>query len=153
MRSWPPFAWLAVYVGSVLILMGSRGDAGLLIAGGVLVALALGYGVHRALRPSRADPRVPGTGWWLGGLATFYAIAATAAGVLLGVDYALVTLAAGAIPGTAVALVLATVRSKSAHSGEGVRDASADRGDDPFPGIGADSSTPLGDTSEHSGAH
>jgi hypothetical protein len=57
---------------------------------------------------------------------------------------------AGLIPLTAVALLTATVRAKTTRDGDGLGDRSAESDDDPFPGIGADSATPLGDTPEHS---
>jgi zinc transporter ZupT len=145
LRRWPPLAWLGVYVGSVLILMGSRGDWGLLAAGGAVVLVAFAFAVTQAVRSSDDDPRPPATSWWLVGLAVFYGICAAAAGLSLGVAYGLAVLAAGVIPGTAIALVIAAARRKTAAAADGLRDASAEAHDDPLPGIGVD-------TSDHSRA-
>jgi hypothetical protein len=150
MRRWPPVAWLAVYLGSVLILMGSRGHWALLAAGGALVVFAFAFALLEAVRSSSPDPRLPGSLWWLGGVAAFYVIAGAAAGAALGAGYAVAALAAGLIPATVVALVIATARRKSTSAGAEVRDAAAGDGDDALPGIGADTATALGDTSEHS---
>jgi hypothetical protein len=49
-------------------------------------------------------------------------------------------------------LFIATVRSKTAQSGGRLRDRSAEYDEDPYPGIGLDDETPLGDTPEHSDA-
>jgi hypothetical protein len=57
--------------------------------------------------------------------------------------YVLAAAAAALIPVTAAALIVATARKKAA--------ADSDH-EDPFPGIGPDDDTPLGDTSEHSDA-
>jgi hypothetical protein len=66
--------------------------------------------------------------------------------------YGLAGLGAGVIPLTALSLLVATVRMKTVERGGAARDPTADAGDDPFPGIGMDDATPLGDTSEHSDA-
>ena len=58
-------------------------------------------------------------------------------------------LAAGVIPVTAVSLTLATVRSKTVSTPWGLSDCSGDMAD-PAPGIGIESETPVGDTTEHS---
>jgi len=50
---------------------------------------------------------------------------------------------AALIPITAAALIVATARKKAGADGDH---------EDPFPGIGPDDDTPLGDTGEHSDA-
>jgi hypothetical protein len=138
MRRWPPVLWILVYVGSVLILMGSRGRWGLLIIGGLMVAIACARAVQLALRPGSDAPQVPGAGLAIGFVAAFYFVAAVAAAVILGIAYGIATLLAGLIPATAVAIVLATIRRKTAVEGDRLRDASAGDHSDPLPGIGAD---------------
>jgi hypothetical protein len=59
---------------------------------------------------------------------------------------------ASLIPYSAALLLVATARSKTVEAEGERRDASADADRDPWPGIGADDSTPLGDTPEHSDA-
>jgi hypothetical protein len=59
---------------------------------------------------------------------------------------------ATARPLTAVALLVATTRSKTVGADDARREAAADAEDDPFPGMGMDDHTPLGDTSQHSDA-
>jgi hypothetical protein len=141
MRRWPPVLWLLVYVGSVFILLGSRGRTGFLVAGAAMVLIACASAVYLALRDEQREPRPPGSAWAIGGVAAFYLVAAVTAGVILGAIYGVATLLAGLIPATAVAIVLATTRQKPAAAGHD---------DDPLPGMSFDTSTPLGDTSEHS---
>src|SRR4051812_32532879 len=95
--SWPPWVWLLVYVGSVLVLMGSqRWD--LLIAGIALISSAFLLGVHLAQRPREGQARPPVYRWTMVGLATFYGGLAIVALVLLGYAYALAVLLGGLIP-------------------------------------------------------
>ena len=68
-----------------------------------------------------------------------------------GGGYALAALAASLIPLTAGALLIATTRTKSVRA-DRMRDAAVADRKDPFPGIGMDDDTPLGDTPEHSDA-
>lgn len=56
------------------------------------------------------------------------------------------------VPLTAVALIVETTRSKTAGPDDARRETAADAEDDPFPGMGIDDHTPLGDTSRHSDA-
>jgi hypothetical protein len=77
---------------------------------------------------------------------------AAVAGATAGPRYAVAALAAAVIPMAALCLLLALMRSKTDESDGRLVDASAEQDDDPFPGIGFDSSTPLGDTPEHSDA-
>jgi uncharacterized membrane protein (UPF0136 family) len=93
-KRWPPLVWLLVYIGSVLVLMGSeRFD--FLGVGLALILVALGVAVHLAVRGERGRPRPPIVTATLGGVAAWYVLAAIAAAPL-GPDYALATLLAGA---------------------------------------------------------
>jgi hypothetical protein len=145
--SWPPWVWLVVYVGSLLVLMGSqRWD--LMIAGIALISSAFLLSVHLAQRPGRGQVRSPTYRWAMIGLATFYGGLAIVALVLLGSAYALAVLLGGLIPATAVSLLFATVHRRTVASERSLEDRSADDDDDPLPGVGMDDDTPLGDTSE-----
>jgi hypothetical protein len=146
-KIWPPLLWIPVYIGSELILLGSHHRWWMLAIGLALAVAALGSSLWLAL--GRVKRPLPS--WFylaIGGVALCYAVAAVAAG-RLGAIWAVGALAAGIIPMTAVSLLLATVRCKTIETESGLRDASGDR-DDPFPGIGLDDETPLGDTNEHS---
>jgi hypothetical protein len=59
---------------------------------------------------------------------------------------------ATARPLTAVALLVATTRSKTVGADDARREAAADAEDDPFPGWAWTTPPPLGDTSQHSDA-
>jgi hypothetical protein len=151
LRQLPAFLWLPIYVGSEFILIGSSGDAGLLIAGGALALLAFALSLYFA---TRADdrPRPPLLLWAIAGVGLFYVLTAIAAATA-GVSYAAAALAAGIIPMAAVSIVVAMVRDKTvADEGGRLRDRSAEDSEDPAPGIGVDDETPLGDTPEHSKA-
>jgi hypothetical protein len=79
----------------------------------------------------------------------FYVLVALAASTA-GVEYGLVGVAAGVIPLSAVALLLATMRSRTAQLGGRLRDDSGDPDENPTHGLGMDDQTPLGDTPDHS---
>jgi hypothetical protein len=147
MKRWPPILWLPVYVASVLILMGSRGKWPLLVVGGVLAVIALGLALRLAVGRSTGRPRPAWFPWALGGLAAWYLVAAAAAALAEPV-YAVATLLAGVIPMTALALLLATMRAKTVESEGRLHDAAAADADDPFPGIGVDDASEMGDTPE-----
>lgn len=149
-RRWPPATWLLVYVASGLIILG-RGDVGLLVAGIVLTVIAFGIAVYVALHPEPGRPRPSLVYWAIGGVGLFYVLTAIAA-AFADPSYGVATLLAGLIPATAVALTMATGRVKTAGSEDRLHDTSADKSEDPFPGIGMDDQTPLGDTPEHSDA-
>jgi hypothetical protein len=87
---------------------------------------------------------VPATAVW-------YLINA-AAGAIAGAKYVIVAIAAGIIPMTAAALVIATARVKTEGEGDRHIDQTPEGDSDPFPGVGMDDETPLGDTPEHSDA-
>jgi hypothetical protein len=57
-------------------------------------------------------------------------------GVAAGTDFGVAAVAAGLVPLTALNLLLATLRSKTVQSPAGLRDLSAERHDDPLPGVG-----------------
>lgn len=143
--------WLLVYIGSLFILMG-RNRSDLLIAGIVMVVVAFAIAVYLAVRPHPERPRPRGATWAMAGLAAFYGIAAAVAGVALGWEYAVAALVAGTVPGTALALIIASARTKTRPAEGHLEDVSPEAGDDPFPAIGLDDLTPLGDTPEHSDA-
>jgi hypothetical protein len=137
---------------SELILMGSDGRWGMLVAGGVLALVAFGVSLRLALGDASDRPRPPWLGWAVAGVAGFYVLIAAAA-ASAGPEYAAVGLMAGVIPMTAVSLMVAALRSKTVASDEGrPQDAAAADHRDPFPGMGVDEGSPLGDTSQHSAA-
>jgi hypothetical protein len=146
MRRWPPLLWLPVYVASELILLGSHRRWELLVPGIALALIAFGMALRWALRRD-GRPRPRWFVWAVGGVAAYY-LASAAAAALVGPGYVVAALLAGVIPMTAAALLLATVRAKTAEEDGRLRDVSGER-DDAFPGIGLDDATPLGDTSEH----
>jgi hypothetical protein len=145
MTRWPPLVWIMVAVGSLLLLVGYNGShlsvpalilGGLLIVGAVVIAFALAFGKW-------SDRPMPtGVAWMVPATLVFYALCATA-GLAAGSKYAVAAFVAGQIPLTAVTLLTATTRAKT-----GTGEAADHR--DPFPGVGVDDETPLGDTREHS---
>jgi hypothetical protein len=140
-----------VYVGSLLILMGSRGHLELLVLGGLLAFIACAMGVTLALGRWPGRPR-PATFWWaIVGVAAFYGLCAVIAG-LQDTAYIIPTLAAGIIPMTAVALLLALMRSKTEERDGRLVDRSVDDETDSLPGFGIDDGSALGDTTEHASA-
>jgi hypothetical protein len=153
LERWPPVLWIAVYIASLLILMGGRGKWTVLAVGGAIALLACVTAVHLAVRRRPDHPRPGWFGWAIGGVALFYVICAAVATATMGVVFGVAALMAGVIPMTAVALLLATTRAKTVQAPDGgARDASVDDHEDPFPGIGMDDETALGDTPEHAGA-
>jgi hypothetical protein len=146
LHHWPPVLWLAVYVGSVLVLMGSQRRE-MLVVGACLIVLAWGLAVWLAVRPEPGRPRPKVVDWMLGGVAAFYVIAAIAAAPL-GPDDVVASLSAGLVPMTAVAITMATARRKTRVVDGRVQDLS-EEDMSPFPGVGFDDETPLGDTPEH----
>jgi hypothetical protein len=153
MRRWPPLLWVFMYVASLFILIGGTGDGRppFLIAGGVVALIVCGVSVYLATRGAADRPGHRSFDWALAGVALFYIAVAIAAGAA-GPEYALAGIAAGIIPLTATALLVATARSKTTKQDGRLRDASADASADPFPGIGVDEDTELGETPQHSDA-
>jgi hypothetical protein len=154
-RVWPPVLWLCVSCGSLLVLIGYDGAEThpvALIAGlGLIVAGALGS-LWLAFLAWRDHAPIRGVAWLVPATLAFYAVCAIAASLTGGGAYAVAAMVAGLIPLTAVALLTATARAKTTANRERPGDRSVAGSDDPFPGIGADSVTPLGDTPEHSTA-
>jgi hypothetical protein len=148
LRRWPPVLWLLVYVGSVFVINGANGkwDPLELALGVGLAAVACALAMHLAVGPRQGRPRLRWSGLLIGGVAVFYGVCALAAAVFAGPVAAIATLLAGIIPMTAAALWVATTRAKTGGAGAS-RDPAAED-DSPFPGLGADDATPLGDTSE-----
>jgi len=151
MSRWPPIVWPLVYVASLLILVGGSGrsDPAFLVSGVVLALAACGVSLFLALRGRGDRPRPPIVNWAIGGLLGFYVLVAAAAAAA-GPEYAVAGLLAGVIPLTGLCLLIALTRSKTRASEGRLHDESAVRDDDPYPGIGMDDTTPLGDTPEHS---
>jgi hypothetical protein len=153
MHRWPPALWVLVFVGSLLVLEGYNGadfNPQALVPGIVLILGALGLSCYLALGRRRDRPMPRGVAWLIPATAAFYLLCALVA-LLTGGAYAIAALAAGLIPFTAATLITATARAKTSVDGER-RDATSSEHTDPFPGIGADDATPLGDTPEHSDA-
>jgi hypothetical protein len=137
-------------VASLLILMGGApGDHDEeLVAGATIALVVFVAALYLALRGLPGKPAQRSLLRPMVGLAAFYALCALAAGTA-GPAYALAGLLAGVIPLTALALMVATARTKTDDSDGRLRDLSADADDDPFPGIGLDDETPLGASPEH----
>jgi peptidoglycan/LPS O-acetylase OafA/YrhL len=145
MSRWPPAVWLCIFCGSLLVLIGVGGEWNpeSFVPGALLMLAGLGLSIHFAYG-QRRKPSARGVAWLVPATALFY-IAAAVAAALAGGKYVIAALGASVVPLTAAALIVATAREKTAG------DAGADHRD-PFPGIGVDDATPLGDTSEHSDA-
>ena len=150
MRRWPPIIWPAMTFASLLILMGSTGGwrLWLLIPGAALAVVVTVVAVRLATRKD-GRPRPRAVFLSMAGLALFYLLLAGAA-AFAGPEYVVAALAAGLIPLAALALMLATARAKTTESDGHLHDESTQQDRDPFPGIGMDTRTPLGDTPEHS---
>jgi len=149
-RVWPPILWIAVSIGSLLILRGASGEwrPAFAITGIGLLLAALGLALWSALRPRDGEPRHRGLYLALGGIAVWYLALAVPAG-LAGTDYFLAGLLGGVIPLTAIALIVATIRRKTTETSDGrYIDTSADDADDSLPGIGMDDATPPGESAE-----
>ena len=146
MSRWPPAVWLMVAVGSLLILIGYDGaefNPQAFIPGVCLIVAAAGLALYLALGRWSRRPMPRGVAWLIPATLLFYLVCAAAA-MVAGGAYAVAAIVAGMIPLTAATLIVATARAKSGSTAGDNRD--------PFPGIGADDSTPLGDTPEHSDA-
>jgi hypothetical protein len=154
MGRWPPLTWLLVAAGSLLLLVGYNGQdfnpealipGVIMIVGGLVLALWLAFG-RWGDRPSAR-----GVAWLIPATVAFYVIAALA-GLLAGGKYALAAIGAGMIPLTAATLIVATTRAKTVGDDDTRAETTAGQHTDPFPGVGMDDETPLGDTPEHSDA-
>ena len=144
MKRWPPIIWPAMAFASLLLLMGlGTGEDWALVSGVVLEVAVVVLAAHLALAGRRGRPLPRWFPVLLGCLALFYLVSGLAA-AMAGTKYLPIVLLAALIPTAAVLLMLATVRGKPELASEDVAD------DDPYPGIGADDRTPVGDTPEHS---
>jgi peptidoglycan/LPS O-acetylase OafA/YrhL len=141
MGRWPPFVWLLVSSGSLLVLIGAGGDwnATAFFAGTAAIVLGFALAMYLAYHRQRPHPR--GVDWVVAAVTVFYLLCIALA-ALAGGEYALAAAGAALVPLTAAALVVATARAKTGSDG--------DR--DPYPGVGMDDATPLGDTDQHSDA-
>jgi hypothetical protein len=154
MSRWPPIVWLMIFVGSLLMLEGYDGaefNPQALVPGVVLVVGSLALSLYFAFGRSSDRPAARGVVWLIPATALFYAICAVVA-LFSGGTYAIAALGAGLIPLTAATLITATARAKTTAVGGERRETAAADHTDPFPGVGVDDSTPLGDTAEHSDA-
>jgi hypothetical protein len=146
LNKWPPAVWLAVYVSSLLVLMGSqRQDLG--IVGLAMLLIAFGVAIYLAVRPIPGRPPPKGFAPLMAGLAAFYVVSAIAASES-GAAYAFAALVAGTVPATAAVLTYATARRKTRQREDGDLEDLSVEDDSPFPGVGFDDRTPLGDSPE-----
>jgi hypothetical protein len=150
---WPPLTFLFISVGSIFVSMSAGRDRPVPLGIGIaLLVTGLSIALWLATARSGGSPRRGVFRWPLLYVVAFYIVVALAAG-LSGTEYAVAGFLAGAVPLTAVALIVATARRKTVETSDGrARDVSAEAANDPFPGIGIDDETPLGDTPEHSKA-
>ena len=149
LRRYPAFLWIPIYVGSIFILNGGHPEwsSGQLAVGIALIVIGCAGATYLAIGPWPGRPRPKGMEWAFLGVAAFYAICAIAAAAGVGPTAGLAVLLAGTVPLTAVAVWVAHARSKTAGRDEReFQDAEAEDHEDPVPGIGLDSSRPLGDT-------
>jgi hypothetical protein len=139
---------------SLFILNGldARVHTPALVVGLVLELLVFALAIYLATVAYKDRPVPDAFKWLVGLLAAFYLVAA-AAGALAGGKYAVAAMLAALIPLSAVLVLMATVRAKTVTGQDGGAVETTRRASrDPFPGIGADDETPLGDTTEHSDA-
>jgi hypothetical protein len=146
---WPPILWPGFIAASLLLLTGiGMGGTWALIPGIVACVVLLAMVVGAVTRYADARDRPPELLAPVGGVLAFYAVCALLA-LVAGVEYALMALLVGVFFGAAAALWATMVRGKTSK-GTDAEHAAAE--EDPFPGIGPDPSTPLGDTNQHSEA-
>jgi hypothetical protein len=154
MSRWPPILWFCIAAGSLLALVGYNGadlNPVALVLGIVLILTGAIGSLWMAFGRWGHRPQVRGVAWLIPAGVVFYLLCAIAASVAGG-KYAVAAIVAGLIPFTAATLLTATARAKTVGDGDGTRGTSPGASDDPFPGIGGDDATPLGDTTEHSDA-
>jgi hypothetical protein len=128
--------WIVVSLASVLILMGGSGRWYMVAAGLALAFGAYAVSAYLALGPWRGRPRPRWFFWAVGGGVALYLAVGGIIAAAAGTSYGVAAVAAGLIPLTALNLLLALLRSKTVESPAGVRDLSAERHDDPLPGVG-----------------
>ena len=153
MSRWPPLVWLCIALGALIMIVGVGGnrDAEAFIPGVLIVLLGFGLSLYLAYGRTRDRPSAQGVSWLIPATAVFFVLAGAFA-ALSGGKYVIAAVGVSLIPLSAVALIVATTRAKTAGDGGGRREQTAADGDDPFPGMGMDDATPLGDTTEHSEA-
>jgi hypothetical protein len=139
--------WPLISIASLLILMGSAGNAALVAVGLALALMAFAVAVWLAFGDRSRGPRPRFAYVVFGAFSVIYLVGAVA-GAFVGWEYALAAILAGVIPLTAVSLIIATATAKTEPDGRGLHDTAAERHDDPYPGIGVDTETPLGDSPE-----
>jgi hypothetical protein len=151
LRRWPPVVWVLISLGSLLLLEAGTGNNAihwsLAVPGLLLVAVAFAAACWLALGPWPGHPRPGWYPWAIAGALGAYALMGIG-GAIVDTDLGLAAFFAGWIPVTALALVLATIRGKTIPGEDGLEDRAAADHTDSAPGIGIDTSTPLGDTSE-----
>jgi hypothetical protein len=146
LNTWPPAVWLAVYVSSLLVLMGAqRPEIG--VVGLTILLIAFGVAIYIAIRPVPGQPPPKGFAPLMAGLAAFYGVSAIAAAES-GPQYAVAALLAGTVPATAAVLTYATARRRTRQRENGHLEDLSVEDDTPFPGVGFDDTTPLGDSPE-----
>jgi hypothetical protein len=151
---WPPILWLCIAGGSLLLLVGWNGTqthTPALVAGIVLIVTGVVGSLWMAFGRWGDRPQVGGVAWLVPATVLFFVVCALLA-LVAGGKYAVAAVVAGLIPFTAATLLTATSRSKTIGGDDDRRETTAAAADDPFPGIGADDATPVGDTPEHSDA-
>jgi hypothetical protein len=147
---WPPILWPGFIAASLLLLTGiGMGGTWALIPGIVAAVVLLIMAVLAVTHYADARERPPELIAPVGGVLAFYAVCAVVA-LVAGVEYALMALLVGVFFGVAAALWATMVRGKTSTGTDA--DHVAAEEEDPFPGIGPDPSTPLGDTNQHSDA-
>jgi hypothetical protein len=135
LRRWPPAVWLGVYVGSLFIINGGQGDPPQLAVGIALALAAFGAGIYLAVGRWPGHPVPRGFYWVFGGVAAIYLIAGAVA-ALYNPLWGTAAVVAGVVPLTAVALLFATMRSKTVEKDGRVQDVAAADENDPYPAIG-----------------
>jgi hypothetical protein len=151
MTRWPPILWLCISVGSLFLLVGWNGpelNPVALAIGVVLLVAGVAGSLWMAFGRWGERPQVAGVAWLVPATVGFYVLCAVVA-LAAGGKYAVAAIVAGLIPLTAVTLLTATARSKTVGGDRRRRETTTAASDDPFPGIGGDDQTPLGDTAEH----
>ena len=128
-RRWPPVLWLLVSLGSLFVVEAS-GRTWLSVTGIVLMVLAFGVAVYLAVSRRQGTLDRRSSSGRSPRLSRFYALVALAAS-LSGWQYGAAAVLAALIPGTAVALLVATVRSRTRAVGDRLVDASTADSADP----------------------
>jgi hypothetical protein len=137
----------------LFILMGlGPWDPVALAIGVVLALVVFAAAAYLVFGKWSGRPRPRGSGLAMAAVAGYYVIAAIVA-AFADTKYVLAALGAGLIPLTATMLLIASARAKTLPGeDDGLDDTTRDQHTDPYPGIGFDDKTPLGDTTEHSDA-